>query len=315
MAAKKKQQSQASDLVPAIEAAPLPPKDVRRVTYGLLLKCTSPLAHASETFGNTQVIQREDIRHGDDIVAVPRITADTLRHALREAFALYYLDTLCLRGSQSLTENAVRLLFNGGIITGKQDGAFKPDDYRRVCELFPIFGLLGGCVSNRSFGGRLRADTALLYCEETLDAMPPWVIGWEQLPAPLPATSHVTEQVRVRFDHERRADNQVLLKGGQASEGSPMPRSYEEVMRGSLFLWQLTAIVHDDLELDTLNVTVAKALELMAVAGIGGKRASGHGTLEFVQGTWSRVDHGSVLTPHLLERSDAIKTWLSEVVA
>jgi CRISPR type IV-associated protein Csf2 len=344
---------------------------MQRIQYEFILECTTPLAHHSEVFGNTAISMRRKTRQPDgSFVSVPIITADSMRHQMREASADTMLDAANLLGEPVLTEAAVRLLYAGGMITGSQDSV-KFDEYRELCELCPPLGLLGGCVGNRSVAGKLEVSDALLICKETMHRMPEWVLAHMGAQDVESCAEHMESTMRVRMDpmlnpkhHDKlalpeRASVEAKQKKREAAKDAKevdenkctmMPRTFETVVAGSLFYWNLVAWVQTDLELDTLNVAVVSALDAAAVQGVGGKRATGHGKLRPMAAvrrtvprpselatTWGatkslairredgageivplgtdRVAPGALLVPHVAARSDRLREWLKKVVA
>lgn len=272
--------------------------------YEFILRAQTPIAHAQETFGNTSLIMRRSIRLPDGSWAdVPIITGDTMRHGLREAAAYAVLDGAGLLDKASLSEAALRLLFAGGMVTGKGDGnTVKLDAYREMVELVPPLALLGGCAMNRVIPGRLNVEDAILICDETMHYMPEWVHEWMQKEGGETgaARSHVEEVQRVRMDPTLNPSKCLLLTEGEqvrvagrlvAHEGasesgdaivkqdtksSMLPRRHECVKAGSLFYWSASAVCLSDLDVDTFHTMMAAFL---ANATVGGKRATGHGRI------------------------------------
>lgn len=275
--------------------------------YEFVLEATQPIAHHAETIGNESILMREDIRQrGGGFAAVPIVTGDTMRHGLREAAAYAYLDAAGLLDEPALTEAALRLLFAGGMVTGRGDASvISLDLYREMTELVPSLKLLGGCTNSRVIPGQLAVDAATLVCSETqhvLEKAAPWVVAWaaerqERLES---CRAHVGEEQRVRMDPALVPEKRNLLAPGadtglarrlaagevahdtddaiakDREKSTMLPRRYEVVKRGSLFWWGLTCRVYSPLEEDTLHLMAASFLANM---GVGGKRGTGHGAL------------------------------------
>lgn len=267
----------------------------------VVLEAQQPIAHHEGTLGNQAILMRESIRQPDGTFAqVPIITGDTMRHGLREAAAYAYLDAAGLL-SESLSEEALRLLFAGGMVTGTAGGSVKLGDYRDMCDLFPPLALLGGCAQNRVVPGRLQSDEALLICRETEHVLPEWVRA--EFVADATARAHVEEVTRVRMDPTLDPAKRTMLtdesrqliesrlgiseassevgdwSGKVDAKSSMLPRSHERVKRGSLWFWRVTATTLSDLEHDTLMVMLATFL---ADARVGGKKATGHGLVRAI---------------------------------
>lgn len=326
-----------------------------QLRYDFILECMTPLAHASESVGNTSLSMREKRRlPNGSFVHVPIITGDTLRHGLREAASYALLDAAGLLDAPALGEAALRLLFAGGMITGSDAGAVRLDDFRRMVELMPHLGLLGGCAQNRAIPGKVQVDAADLICSETAHRMPEWVTDWlrEGGVALQSCRGHIEEVQRVRMDPTLDPSKRKLLSDGgaaveqrllssehgkevgdavlaNASKSSMMPRRHETVVAGSLFFWSVTALVHSELERDAFNTMVGGFLR---DARVGGKRATGHGRIRPVVAKQITVQRpreapenldagtlasrvGSLFYEHVKSRKVDIEKWLREVDA
>ena len=320
--------------------------------YEFLMQADQPIAHHAEVFGNSAISMRRKVRQPDGAWAqVPIVTGDTMRHGLREAAAYAVLDAVGMLDAPALTESALRLLFAGGMITGKggESSTIKLDGYREMVDLMPPLALLGGCAQNRSIPGRMQVDDAVLICEETRHLWSPWIR--EQMAERVTDTcrAHVEEVQRVRMDPSLTPDKRALLTDGgreiekrlgaheRASEkndalskddakSTMLPRRFETVVAGSLFSWGVTAVCLSDLDVGALNTMVGAFL---SNAVVGGKRATGHGRMRAVaaqhvslarpavQATSSLDDAMGVrlFREHVTERAERIKAWLSAVDA
>ena len=326
-----------------------------QVRYDFILEALTPLAHASESIGNTSLAMREKRRQPDgSFCHVPIITGDTMRHGLREAASYALLDAAGMLDSPALGEAALRLLFAGGMITGSDAGAVKLDDFRRMVALVPPLGLLGGCAQNRAIPGKVQVDAADLICQETAHRMPEWVTAWlkENGVALQSCRGHIEEVQRVRMDPTLDPGKRKLLTDGgadvekrllssehgkevgdavltESSKSSMMPRRHETVVAGSIFFWSVTATVHSELERDTFNTMVGAFLR---DARVGGKRATGHGRIRPIIAKQITVQRpreapenldvgalapkiGSVFYAHVAERKAEIAKFLAEIDA
>lgn len=324
----------------------------RRLRYEFVLEAASAIATHEGTVGNHAHIMTRKVRTPGGFEDVPCITADTLRNRLRHASSLALLDAADLR--DGLTESALRLLFNGGAITGSDGGAVKLDAFRELVELVPSLALFGGCAQNRIIPGRLTCEDALLICKETRRFVSPWQLATAEKVAPIDTyTAHVEEVMRVRMDaalnpHMRQlmsTDAQVevtkrLAAGERAKEtgdaieardtkSAMMPRTFETVCQGSMFAWACEAIVSTDLDEDVFNVAV---LAFLSQAVVGGKQGTGHGRLRVVEaqnicvGTpsrdFERLDTaalaprvGQLFRAHVAERKERIAEFFRSVAA
>lgn len=323
--------------------------------YEFLLQATTPIAHHEAVFGNTAIVARRRVRMPDgSFEQIPIVSGDAARHGIREGAAYAFLDAAGLLDEGRLSEAAVRLLFSGGMVTGA-GGVVKLDDYRKMVDIFPPLGLLGGCVSNHVIPGKMTVEDMRLICDETAHALPDWVRVWldEQGQKLDTQRAHIEEVQRVRMDPMLSPEKRGLLSAGaqarqlskmtareKASEDNDvvakednkstmMPRRFEAVVEGSLFFWRIEARCQSELEVDTLHSIVGAFL---ANAQVGGKRATGHGRLRVVAGKdvtlvrpseqASPVDFvalakrtGSAFREHVAARRDQIATFLATVEA
>lgn len=291
-----------------------PPLDVgafsfEKKRYEFVLRAEQPVAHHCANEGNEAVAFRRRVRVRGGWAEVPIVTADTMRHGLREAAAFAVLSAANLLSGANLSEAAIRLLFAGGMVTGRGDaGSISLDRYRELCELVPTMSLFGGCCDNRVIPGRLVVEDAVLVCEEVADEalgyVPTWALDLVRESVGIDAgVHHVEDEQRVRMDPtmhpERRllmgADAQVAVNNRLAaseqahaaddavereeSKSSMMPRRFERVAAGSHFFWAIEANTYTPLDVDVLNVAVSAFLHN---ARVGGKRGTGHGLLRHV---------------------------------
>lgn len=324
-----------------------------RKLYQFILQAVQPIAHHSETVGNQAIAFRRKVRLPDGSWAhVPCITGDTMRHAMREAMAYAFLDAAGLLTDTRLSEAALRLLFAGGMITGRSDGkTVKLDTYREMCELMPAIALLGGCAGNRCIPGRLTCEDAVLICNETRHLVPAWVL--DNAGEIDTCRAHVELEQRVRMDplldpHKRRlltagsasdvesrlaqseaAHDDDIATAREASKCTMLPRTFERIACGSLFSWNVEAIVTSDLECDAFNTMVGA---MLSNCRVGGKRGTGHGLLRAVAGQWGELASpserlhpldtnalaqkvGELFRSHVRERRERVLRWLEVVDA
>jgi hypothetical protein len=320
--------------------------------YEFILEAVTPIAHHQEVIGNQAIAMRRKVRQPDGWAHVPAVSGDTMRHGLREAAAYAFLDAAGLLDDGRLSESVLRLLFAGGMVTGRGDASMiKLDHYREMTELMPSLAILGGCVNNRVVPGRLTVDDAILICRESTGIVPEWM--HEHAGTLDSCRAHVEIAQRVRMDptldpakrHMISAGAQVelnkKLSAGEdahdtddvlAREGARstmMPRTHECVAAGSLFAWSVEAVCLTDLDVDVFHTMIASFL---SSARVGGKRGTGHGLLRPVHARGIIVNRpsermhavdatalapkiGEMFRSHVKERTDRIKRFLGEVDA
>lgn len=327
---------------------------MKQLRYDMILEAVGPIAHHEGTFGNSAIAMRRKVRQPDGSWCdVPIVTGDAMRHGMREAASMVLLDSAGMLDKPDLGEEALRLLFAGGMITGKGDaGAVKLTQYREMVDLLPHLALFGGCCNNRSVPGRLIVEDALLVCDETRRYVPAWVFDWcaEQGIAIDTRRAHVEEVQRVRMDPALDPGKRALLTEGaraniegrllaseeahdtddavgrEQNKSTMMPRRFERISTGSLFYWSVEATCYSDLDEDTFNTALAAFL---SSARVGGKRATGHGAIRCVTGrktvlaspanaeetTALTLRVGEQFRAHVQERGEKIAAFLSQVDA
>lgn len=325
---------------------------VDQVTYDFILEASTPVAHHAENLGNASILMTRRQRLPDGrFVNLPVVSGDTMRHGLREAGMMAYVE---IAGVKDLSAAALRLLFAGGQITGSAGNSVSISGYKEMVELCPPLALLGGCVNNRMVPGRMVVDEAILLCEETLPLCPPWVAEWIEASGGSlsPIRAHVEEVMRVRMDPTIQPQKRLMLAANEAAaveqrmqlsekasedgdalaqietKGSQMPRTFERLAAGSLLYWQVRANCYSDLDFDTFHVML---LRFLGDAWVGGKRGTGHGKLRPVTTRKIKVEVmakaeevdsdglarriGSVFHDHVSANAEKIGAFLREVVA
>lgn len=321
--------------------------------YQFLLEAEQPIAHHSENVGNESIVMRRKVRLEDGTYAnVPIITADTMRHGLREAAAYAFLDAAGLLDTESLSRPALRLLFNGGMVTGKGDAsAISLDRYREICELCPPLALLGGCCDSRVIPGRMQVEDARLVCREFQPYIAEWAIGESTVLDTCRA--HIETVQRVRMDSLLDPGKRKLLTSGEQVEAARqlgtserghhdddalvkqdgksgmLPRTMETVIQGSRFYWSVTCTCLNELDLATLHTMLAAFLYRPVV---GGKKATGHGKMRVLSArdvkvlmpseSMSVVDttelaksSADLFREHIRKNREQIASWLNKVAA
>lgn len=327
---------------------------MERIRFDMILRADQPIAHHQEVFGNSAVIMRQRVRLPDGSFAhVPIVTGDTMRHGLRESAAWCLLSAAGMLG-ESLSEEALRLLFAGGMVTGS-GSAVRLDEYRELVDLVPSMALLGGCAQNRVIPGRLESAAAILVCEESAHLLPSWVHEWLEAQgiSIASARSHVEEVQRVRMDPTLDPAKQALLTegaraavagrllaseaaseqgdeaAGDRAKSSMMPRRHETIVQGSLLYWSIAADIYSELDRDSLMTMLGAFLRH---ARVGGKRGTGHGLLTPLVGRQVEIEPwedkvrslalvgpdqrvGELFRRHVGERAERVRDLLGRVAA
>ena len=325
--------------------------------YEILLRAESPICQAEGTEGNHTLLMRRKICLADGTIEqIPIVTADAARHGLRESEALARLAMAGLlgEGQANLSPAALRLLFAGGMLTGRGDpNNVKLAELREMLRVLPGLGIFGGCANAQMIAGQLQVHDLVLLCEETLGLAPHWVRDTDYAQNLRSRRDYVDEEQRVRFDPELRRDKQRLLSApaldvvtrkldakerahdegnaiaAEHTKSTMLPRTCEVLVPGSLFYWSMTVTSWNALELDTFHVAL-KAL--LAHFVVGGKQATGHGMLrpvamdghllhdwatrgESVELAKALPQTGKVYAEHVAGLSEALKKHLGAVDA
>jgi hypothetical protein len=239
----------------------------------------------------------------------------------------------------------------------KSSASVKIDETRELFELVPPLGLLGGCAQNRIIPGRMQVEEALLVCEESAHCIPQWVV--EESGSLASCRAHVEDAQRVRMDPALDPAKRKLLAPAAAktielklmasesaaetgdakladqAKSTLMPRSFERLVRGSLFSWGVTVTLIEDperagsLELER-DCFMSMLAAFAASMTVGGKRGTGHGRLRAVKArnvellSWSERAEtmaldtnrvGERFRAHVAERADRIREFLGKVAA
>ncbi|APT92902.1 hypothetical protein CPHO_08390 [Corynebacterium phocae] len=125
----------------------------------------SPLHHGAGSQGNTSVLRTQDVMQPDGTVArVPFLSAASIRHGLRDAFAWHLVKTLDIEEG-TLSKTLVDLLWSGGAVT-TTGSRTNLDTMRRVRQYLPALSMLGYAAQSDIIEGTLRASDMILVCAE-----------------------------------------------------------------------------------------------------------------------------------------------------
>lgn len=354
MASKKATKQAEQTEAPAAEE----PRSGKRqvVRHEFIVEASEPIAHMSGSLGNHGIFMRRKIRQpGGRFVSVPFITGDSIRHQLREAAAYATLEAAGMSTNAQLSEGALRLLFNGGMVTGKGDAStINLDAYRRLVRLFPPLALFGGCTDNRPIPGQLCVDEGLLICAETWHMVKrdhAWAVQWLESQGESEHVGSFREQLeeaqRVRMDAMLRPEKVRLLsdsaranvegraltserahetgdaKAAGESKSAMLPRTYERLAVGALFVMGVEARTYDDLEYDACLYIIGCALNGLRLGGMG---RTGHGRVRFragarlhfqaatpnIEATDTHIAGkvGDLYRAHVAAHAEELKAWL-----
>lgn len=329
----------------------------------VLFEAVQPISHQETTIGNHGVQATAKVRRrGGGFAKVPEVSGNAMRNRMRYASSLATLRAAGMLG-ESLTEPAIRLLFNGGKIVsnkgkGKDDkkkggGGISMDRYRELCEIVPPLRIFGGCTENRIVPGMLSVSSLDLVCEENERFLPPWIVGWlhdqnERLDS---ARDHLEVRQNVSMDPALNPSMRTLMlpdaqvevtnrlarseqahrddeATADADKSGMMPYTYERIVKGALFYWRTWVTVTSPLEEDTFRVILSELRDHGPI--VGGKSGTGHGELAIIGAKGVELvravekadaldigapNVGSLFVPHVQERKDRLREFLSGVAA
>lgn len=240
------------------------------------LRSVTPTVQGSETLGNMTVIMRERLRmQSGELVRVPIITGDAMRNKLRKEVGDLLLSHVLNEGER-LPVNAVRFVYAGGVLAGKQS-PHTVKDWVQYTEVWPMLGLFGGCCNGRMWPGTLKVSDAVLLCKETAYLADDQAQG-EDL---LTHRSYVEEAQRVRMDPiQSPAHEGIVVAPSADDEMTMMPRTYEQVVRGSLWLWDVH--VTQDVQIQRDLLTAAMYPLVAGKFQVGSRGGTGKGVLRLV---------------------------------
>jgi hypothetical protein len=224
-----------------------------------------------------------------------------------------------------------------------------------MVDLFPPLALFGASTQGTIPEGQMFVEPLELLCSENAPYLPEHVAAWarEHGGALADAWDHVETVNGVALDATTDPNKRRLLSAGaragvddrllkrenatamdddvakQDSKSTLMPYTWQEIVKGSLFYWQLRCDCYSALEVDTFMVALGCAL---ADLRVGGRRRAGNGRLTFVAG-WnvqlqrseaaepfapnalSAASVGDLFRSHVRERKDKIADFLKTVSA
>lgn len=274
-----------------------------------IFEAQTAIAHHAGTEGNHSVQMTSKMRLRDGSFGkLPCITADTLRNLLRRTSSRYLVEACGLVGQ--LTVESMRLLFQGGMLTGKGDGSkVKLDVFREMETLVPTLSLFGGCVQGMMIPGRIQVEEAVLICSESLHKVPPWIVEYlrDELKYEIPSYRAQTEELqRVRMDATMQPEIAHLLSDNArkqiagrveargaahdsgneiaavAAKSTMLPRTYDVICAGACFSWEIRGIFHNELEEAAYSSLLA--LLMTTDIAVGGKKGVGNGKIVLRKG-------------------------------
>jgi len=276
------------------------------------LTAVAPIHHGSGTAGNTALLRTQEIVLPDGTqTAVPFVSGNSIRHAIRDALAWRLVRTLGV-AEGGLTKGAVDLLWSGGALT-KTGSQVELDQARRWTELVPALGLLGYSAQSDIVTGALRADNLNLICVENRWRLPAYLA--EHPHAGLPAGRFRGEVFGTRHDVAGTGVDILVASGMVQPTSTQMIYEHQVLLPGAalwggLYLDAATPTAQDALHAALTDITAAGTVQ------VGAKRSAGFGTClaTFPAGG---IDPAAAArhTAHLQAHGDAILAAIGEATA
>lgn len=194
-------------------------------TFPLTVTLTAPLHHGAGSAGNTSLLRTQEIVLPDGSTArVPFVSANSVRHGLRDALAWHAVRTLQIADG-SLAKAVVDLLWSGGAVTttGAQTNL---EMARRINAIFPALGLLGYAAQSDIISGTLRVSDFVLVCQENAWRLP------AGLQEPKKAAAFRTEEFGTRHDVGRSAVQRFVSAVADAT-GTQMIYDVQAITAGA----------------------------------------------------------------------------------
>ena len=215
-------------------------KQIGTCRIHFLSEAMSPITHMMGVSGNESILNREKIVYDNNVIDIPVLSGNALRHKIiRDPGALYLVDQCGLRGKLSIDQ--ANYMFTGGSLTESST----TDNIPIIAELqtiSPLFRLLGGSLRNQVIGGSLFVSRGLLICEENADTIKK-LCGKYKLPEGnlLPAQHFISKFQYTRGDAGRMKNAAGMIKDIDSAEKTNlMIYSGESIITGAMFYHNFT---------------------------------------------------------------------------
>lgn len=257
------------------DLAPAPsPVTLASTQIPLTLTAVAPVHHGAGTAGNTALLRTQEVVLPDGTqTAVPFISGNSVRHAIRDVLAWRLVRTLDIPAG-SLPKGVVDLLWSGGALT-KTGSQVELEQARRL-GLVPALSLLGYSAQSDIVTGSLRADNLGLVCAENAWRLPEHLRGHPH--ATLPAGRFRGEEFGTRHDITGTGVDVLVESSGMfdAPQTTQMIYEHQVLIPGAVLWGRLCLDAATPLAADALAVALLD-LAPDGLMCVGAKRASGFG--------------------------------------
>lgn len=279
----------------------------------LTLTAESPLHHGAGTAGNTALLRTQEVVQPDGTqAAVPFVSGNSVRHAIRDALAWRLVRVLDIPAG-SLPKGVVDLLWSGGALT--RTGSQVELEQARRLALVPALGLLGYSAQSDIVTGSLRCDNLNLVCAENAWRLPEHLRDHPH--AGLHAGRFRGEEFGTRHDVAGTSVDVLVESTGMfdAPKSTQMIYEHQVLLPGSTLWGRLCLDAATPPARDALHTALAD-LAPDGVMWVGAKRGAGYGAcrlalhgVELDQAAADRHDE------HLRVHRDDILAALAAAVA
>lgn len=266
----------------------------------------SPFHHGAGTSGNTQRLRTQEVVLEDGSLAmVPFLSANSIRHGLRDALAWHLAKTLDLADG-TLTKTAVSLIWSGGAVTttGAQTNL---ELTRRANAALPMLGLLGYAAQSDITAGTARVSDGILVCEENQARIP--------VQATHKAAHYRGEEFGTRHDLDTTPAARFIELADDAVNASTQMIWSTQILKPGAEL--AGSMETDAAATGEHEKTLAAAFHLWAPGGVAflaAKTATGYGKARIT--TEEEVSNEVPwLTQHYLDHADEIVEIVRELAA
>ena len=295
-------------------------REVGTCTIHMISEALSPITHMSGVSGNESILNREKVVYKNNIVDVPVLSGNALRHKMiREPGALYLVEQCDLKGKLNIDQ--ANFMFTGGSLCESSTTDNIPV-INKMQKITPLYRLLGGSLKNQVVGGSLMVSRGILCCDEnkeTLEKMYPQAFGEMEEPL-LPAQNFISKYQYTRGDASKRKDASDIICDNDNSNSNLMIYAGETIIQGSIFYHNLTLVNVSPLEIGAALYSLNRWQSQGGV--IGGSARIGHGKLKsFFNLDFAVDDFCRDHTPeslvvdyckHVEENAEEFCAWLKE---
>lgn len=281
----------------------------------------SPITHMGGVSGNESILNREKVVFDGNIVEVPFLSGNTIRHRMvREAGALYLIEQCDL--FRKLTIDQANYLIDGGALTESSTNS----NMKKIAEMqetMPLYRLLGGNLRNQVIGGSLNVLRGAVICRENADYISAILPDNFSLPECVlkSCEDFIGKTQYTRGDATKRKDSDILLSDLEEKKDSNlMIYNGQSLIPGTIFHHGFFLNGVSRLEVGAL----LHSLNYWSAHGssIGGSARIGHGILkmsiffdntnDFFGSEVNPVECIEEYTAHVDDNKEKIITWLNE---